>query len=791
VSGTEGSNGWYTSNVWVELSAQDTTSGVAAIYYRLPGGTDTEYTNPFQYGYEGETTIKFWAVDVAGNVATEIDLNVKIDKQLPTTTHSLPAVDGENDWYVTPATITFAPADPVPGSGVVSTSYEVYFNTALMSSGTLTGASPTLTLGSAPLYFGDGTYDVLYNSIDEAGNVQDPISVTARIDKTAPVPAPIITGPNGGNNFTANDTSFVLEGTCPLDTNVILVNGTSEGVTLSQAEGTWSKPISIGPDQIPYTFTVNAKDIAGNVGQNDSIIITYDSVGPVVTVSEPITPTRFSVATVEGTTENNNDTVWVKVNGSELYSATGSTNWQITVNLTPNFNNEIAVWAEDVLDNVGPTVNKQIFCDQIPPQTPTLVVVTPTNEGSPVISGTCDPTDTTEVKIFMTRPDSVVTEYTVAISGSTNWQQEVSFVNEGEYFFEVYAIDEAGNWSVVAAMGMILYDYSGPVADNGIKINGDDEYTNTLNTTLTLVADSGLTDITTVKVRNASENWITFDYETTNEAWNPWMLIDAADGIRTVEAQFTDRAGNNSVIYTDTIVYDSTAPTIDEIILNDSNLLDEELLAKNPGIDLKVTNPTPIIEVLTLDNYTDFTTEMQLVEIEFVNDSATISIIDAPTPASGKVNFTVDDANQIPAGSYTMRITVTDLAGNTTIREIEGINVTGGDPIITSQVIAAPNPFNPPLEGEDPENTMKIYFTVAGDPTAQVGIYLHDSTGRLVWKKILPAQQLLDDKGVEWTGYTQFGEIAENGVYLLRVVDETNKKLIGKTKIVIIKKKSQ
>ena len=148
------------------------------------------------------------------------------------------------------------------------------------------------------------------------------------------------------------------------------------------------------------------------------------------------------------------------------------------------------------------------------------------------------------------------------------------------------------------------------------------------------------------------------------------------------------------------------------------------------------------------------------------------------------MSLQTNSGNALPAGEYTLRVEIGDKAGNITVKEISGIVVTGGDPKVTSQVIAWPSPFNPLSCGE-----MNISFTVSGDDNAQVGLYIHDTAGRLVWKEVRPASVLFADKGFKWDGYTQFGEITESGVYLIRVVDETNKKLIGKTKVMIIKKR--
>ena len=89
-----------------------------------------------------------------------------------------------------------------------------------------------------------------------------------------------------------------------------------------------------------------------------------------------------------------------------------------------------------------------------------------------------------------------------------------------------------------------------------------------------------------------------------------------------------------------------------------------------------------------------------------------------------------------------------------------------------------PNPFDPQVE--------VTHMMIQLDEPTEIGIYIYDMTARQIWKEVifLPAGQT----PVEWKGYTYFDKIAGNGVYLLRVVDEGNKKLIGKGKIFVIKR---
>jgi len=90
-----------------------------------------------------------------------------------------------------------------------------------------------------------------------------------------------------------------------------------------------------------------------------------------------------------------------------------------------------------------------------------------------------------------------------------------------------------------------------------------------------------------------------------------------------------------------------------------------------------------------------------------------------------------------------------------------------------------PNPF-------DPNNGEETRIVVEPDNDGTVGVYIYDITARLVFRhtEYMTAASYNE---VVWNGRTYFGEIADNGVYLVRVIDEGSRKIIGKGKILVVK----
>ncbi len=102
-------------------------------------------------------------------------------------------------------------------------------------------------------------------------------AVTGTYDRTPPS-APVITtdGGNGpGNDYTSTDSSITLNGTCAADTVAIYVNGSTNGVTYTPGETSWSYTGTLEPGE--NILTITAEDAAGNVSDAGSITVTYSA----------------------------------------------------------------------------------------------------------------------------------------------------------------------------------------------------------------------------------------------------------------------------------------------------------------------------------------------------------------------------------------------------------------------------------------------------------------------------------------------------------------------------------
>jgi hypothetical protein len=173
---------WFNVNVSVNLTASDTGgSGVSKIYYTTDGSTPTRASTVFTapLSVTATTTVKFFAVDNAGNAEAVKTVAVQIDKTAPTTTIRCNN-GGCGTTFPNSVTVTLAATDNTGGSGVSSTHY------------TTDGTTPTLT---SPVYGGSFTLassaTVGYRSWDTAGNVEAVHSQSISVRADAP-PVPVL-----------------------------------------------------------------------------------------------------------------------------------------------------------------------------------------------------------------------------------------------------------------------------------------------------------------------------------------------------------------------------------------------------------------------------------------------------------------------------------------------------------------------------------------------------------------------------------------------------------------------
>jgi parallel beta-helix repeat protein len=175
LSGVEGENEWFTSNVNVTLIATDDISGVEKTEYSFDNATWNTYTTPFTITNQGTTTIYYKSTDKAGNVETTKTQTIKIDKTVPTGS----IIINNGDAYTTSTSVTLTLTASDATSGV----YQMRFSN---DGTTWTDWEAYTTSKSWTLPSEDGTKTVHYQIKDNAGLISETYTDTIVLDTTIP-----------------------------------------------------------------------------------------------------------------------------------------------------------------------------------------------------------------------------------------------------------------------------------------------------------------------------------------------------------------------------------------------------------------------------------------------------------------------------------------------------------------------------------------------------------------------------------------------------------------------------
>ncbi|MBU4221209.1 MAG: PxKF domain-containing protein [Euryarchaeota archaeon] len=256
LSGTFGSNDWYTSNVQVNLTATDNAvgSGVNKTEYSFDNATWITYNANFTVTTEGTTTLFYRSTDNAGNIEPTKNQTIKIDKTSPEITINKPASE-----YILKQTIIadWLTSDVLSGiySETGTTPNGVAIDTASVGTKTFTVEAVD---NAGNLATKTVTYHVGYNF---AGFFQpiDNLPAWNSVKAGSAVPVKFNLSGNQGLNIFA--TNYPVSQNINCDSNA-LINGIEETVTAGSSSLSYNASI----DQYNYVWKTD-KAWAGSCRQ--------------------------------------------------------------------------------------------------------------------------------------------------------------------------------------------------------------------------------------------------------------------------------------------------------------------------------------------------------------------------------------------------------------------------------------------------------------------------------------------------------------------------------------------
>ena len=141
--------------------------------YKLNEGEWITYTGPFVVTENGEYTLYYYSVDLAGNteMMKEVEFKIEHDIEPPETEHVFEGISGDNDWFISIVTVRLIAEDD--SAGVDYTMYklddgewEIYEDPFVVAD--------------------DGVHTLLYYSVDYVGNEETEKDAELKIDQTPP-----------------------------------------------------------------------------------------------------------------------------------------------------------------------------------------------------------------------------------------------------------------------------------------------------------------------------------------------------------------------------------------------------------------------------------------------------------------------------------------------------------------------------------------------------------------------------------------------------------------------------
>ncbi|MEB5754525.1 Ig-like domain-containing protein [Citrobacter cronae] len=609
-------------------------------------GRNYQYTVP-QALDDGSHTIRFDIADAAGNTASTGDQKFTIDT-VNDTPVTLDNINGESvaDHTVDGTIYINDISAGIKLSGMAeANSYVTVKINGMTVSNVWADGTGKWSVNVNPMLLSDATWTVQVSSEDRAGNDSTVSTFTIVIDTSISQFTANVQDDkdSSADKWVVNNRTPVFNGVGEAGATVtLMVAGMVVAITTVAADGTWSIKASALPEGTSnLTFTI--KDTAGNT-QTINHDILVDSVAP-------------NTPTVEISSWNEEGNLWILSGKAEAgttivikdesgnvittVNVNSSGSWSTAINYPDG--GKISIQAEDSATNISVPVDLDVMFT-----TPAVALDVTSDGGALGDNLTNDSTPT----LVLSNIEKDVVAVSVTIDGTTLQATKISDgvwtvtwgtpLSDGECDVQVSATDAAGNTATQSFSFTIDTVLSAPViamdAASDTSTVGDN-ITQTVKPTFVVTnVDADVTKVevtlngnTQTLTKDASGNWI----------YTPETPL--ADGNWTVEVKVTDAAGNTK--------QSSLDFTVDTSISTPTVALDASSDTGDVGDNL-TNETTPTFILSNIDP--DVTSVM--VTLNGETHSAT---------KDEQGNWTYTPETALSDGSWTLKVKVTDGAGNT------------------------------------------------------------------------------------------------------------------------------
>jgi hypothetical protein len=537
-------------------------------------------------------------------------------------------LDTTADLTVTPPTVGGAPGnDPTPTWGI---SVEPGGSATCAFDGDPTPVPCTGGYTAATLTT-NRSYDLVVTAKDALNNTHAPVTSTYVLDTVAPA-GPVVTGSSGTDNDTQPSWSWLNpegatalctlttptgplpEGTCPTGTSwtgTLTTNGSYQlAVVLRDVAGNRSTT-ETGPsyvlDTVPPTAPAFLSSPTPSPSSNASVTWTFT------------TPGATTTCTLVGVVHGSQGTAPCPA-GTASYTLTSDDTWKLVVA------------TDDGVGNIASTTSAGYVLDTTGPSAPTLTAPSgPGNTSVPHITWTGELPSTAQCRVE--RMVGAVPTPGPWVDCTARFFDPTLSV-DGTYVFQAQLTDPLGNVGAIATSSpAYLYDGTAPTPPTLVTPSTP---SSDASPTVTFTKEAGGTATCAVwsgTTAPASPAWT----DCSSQTFTPTPDLPT-DGTWTIAVRLTDAVGNTSAPTTFTYVLDTTGPA--PVVISG---------VTSPGNDKKPTWN------LTGDGASTLTCRV-------LNGFPGTTVLSTPSCTGGtaQADFTTD-------GTYTLEVTATDSAGNTTV----------------------------------------------------------------------------------------------------------------------------
>jgi hypothetical protein len=524
--GTLGDNGWYTSSVSVLLEAADAGTGVSQTFFSVDSAPAVLYTAPVGIFAEGTHTLRYWSVDLSGNVEGAHTLQVRIDATLPTASITVQgtASQGRGGYDLGQPNIILSATDAVSGPAAI---YYRYDGGAWL---TYNGQFRFALLTSA-------TLDVM--AVDEAGNEGAIISRLVKVDAVAPAVTPAFTGNHGlGQWF--NSAVLVTLNVNEQGSGVDSVWYSFDGDVFQN----YTAPFWVNLTGT-YHLWARASDQAGNIGAVSSslLLVDRDLPAPAAAIngSQGLDIWWLGALTVQLSAQDVGSGV-----DSILYSLDGA-NWAIYGSpfaITGQGVHTLSLKASDAAGNQALQIDRSIGIDTGIPDCNFTFAAAAASSGWFLSS----PVPVVEIDDRVSGPGKV---YFLLDGAPINWSTGTPIAVQGTHMLRLRVADAAGNLGPWQEM-QIKVDTIAPVTSVGLSgpagLGG--WYVGDVNALLSVIENES--GVAVMEYRWDGGTWTV----TTGS------ILCNGEGKRLLEFRARDLAGNVEATEGRQVWVDKTAPAV-------------------------------------------------------------------------------------------------------------------------------------------------------------------------------------------------------------------------------------